>query len=374
MSFNFYYQSGDFKTSVKMLALIHASETGENVECYFEDHIWENAAKNFVPGGININEVYKKRALELREKYDFISLNYSGGVDSWTALHTFIDNGIKIDQIVVRFPFSFLNKKLHSPNSINTHEFNRLSEWDFTVKPDLEILAKTHPEINIELVDWLEVNNLNVNEGNFTEIHGQYRFGSVLRMPAMSDTRLEKTHLDLGHSVCNLYGVDKPRLKYKNGKFFFHFNDGAMAVCPPRLDNLAGNEYFFWGSTNVALSQLHLLKQWFILNPQYIYCIDDTVKVKTPQYATMRWRNYAEIIKFIIYPKWDFNRFQCDKPSFGSVRNSRPGDVCIESRPELNYSLKKYHYLSSSYFNKIDKKFKFDNGELRQIMTKMIEV
>jgi len=50
-----------------------------------------------------INELYKQRALELREQYDYLALYYSGGHDSSNVLYAFLDNGIPIDEVVTYY-------------------------------------------------------------------------------------------------------------------------------------------------------------------------------------------------------------------------------------------------------------------------------
>ena len=46
-------------------------------------------------------ELCRQRAQELRDSYNYIRLSFSGGADSLTALHSFVDNNIHLDEIVV---------------------------------------------------------------------------------------------------------------------------------------------------------------------------------------------------------------------------------------------------------------------------------
>lgn len=49
----------------------------------------------------SIQNLYKKRAESLRNKYDYLILHYSGGADSHNILETFMLNGIHLDEICI---------------------------------------------------------------------------------------------------------------------------------------------------------------------------------------------------------------------------------------------------------------------------------
>ena len=43
-----------------------------------------------------LTDLYKKRALSLRQKFDHITIEFSGGADSWTALYSFLRQGLHV--------------------------------------------------------------------------------------------------------------------------------------------------------------------------------------------------------------------------------------------------------------------------------------
>jgi hypothetical protein len=71
----------------------------------------------------SIEQLYRARAQELRDKYDYISLSFSGGADSWNMLNVFLSNNIHIDEIYTRFALSGTRKHMsahsHDKSSIN---------------------------------------------------------------------------------------------------------------------------------------------------------------------------------------------------------------------------------------------------------------
>ena len=47
----------------------------------------------------DIYELYRQRAMQLRNDYDYLVLIYSGGIDSHTILETFLENNIHLNEI-----------------------------------------------------------------------------------------------------------------------------------------------------------------------------------------------------------------------------------------------------------------------------------
>jgi hypothetical protein len=88
----------------------------------------------------SIQEIKVARARQIREKYGYLVLFWSGGTDSHTILKTFVENGIKLDRIVYS-----LNGKW---SSIRHTEFRDI------LRPGLkEYLHRHNYEVEIELVD-----------------------------------------------------------------------------------------------------------------------------------------------------------------------------------------------------------------------------
>ena len=59
----------------------------------------------------DIDELYRQRAHQLRDKYDYVVLWFSGGADSNNVLNSFIDNDIKIDEVVSMINYSATGDK-----------------------------------------------------------------------------------------------------------------------------------------------------------------------------------------------------------------------------------------------------------------------
>ena len=77
----------------KIDAILEANASGKWVEWDYHDAIFSQSKWDSNPP-IELEDLYLQRALQLREAYDHLVLFYSGGVDSWYILNTFIKNNI----------------------------------------------------------------------------------------------------------------------------------------------------------------------------------------------------------------------------------------------------------------------------------------
>ena len=92
---HFYYDNDKnvYQTQLEALA--------SNKNCWFYFNDLEFSKLNWkVEPTESLDELYVLRAQELRDKYDYLILCYSGGTDSTHVLETFYYNNIHIDEIV----------------------------------------------------------------------------------------------------------------------------------------------------------------------------------------------------------------------------------------------------------------------------------
>ena len=98
-----YYRVGGKTYTSKFEALLIASNTNQKITFHYYDEVWDYTINSFNPDNINLLEMYKERAQQIRDKYDYLVLHFSGGSDSVTALQAFIHNGIKLDEVYVKW-------------------------------------------------------------------------------------------------------------------------------------------------------------------------------------------------------------------------------------------------------------------------------
>jgi hypothetical protein len=149
-----YYTVGNEKFFSKPMALTKATETNQFPEWNFNNETF-SAQDWLTDPAINIHELYRIRAQQLRDRYDYIRLEFSGGGDSTTALYSFVNNGIHIDEVVFRYPKT--GEKNVSDDPFNCKPENTLSEARYAAYPVLNWLTTAAPRTKITTHDYSAV-------------------------------------------------------------------------------------------------------------------------------------------------------------------------------------------------------------------------
>lgn len=309
-----YYQVGQDRYFSKPLALIEGTRRNIHPE-------WQFNKKEFgtfdwtVEPSTDLRELYRLRALQLREKYDYLKLEFSGGGDSTTVLYSFVNNGIHLDEVIFRYPTAA--EKNVSSDPYNTKAENTLSEWEFAAKPILQWLATNHPEIKITMHDYTEqlVANPAQDESWVFKTREYFQPGWIYK----HDIRALKQHmkvLDSGKKFCTIYGIDKPKLCVRDGNWCLYFMDIMANTANPEAGEFKGNifnEYFYWtpDMPEILCKQSHMIRNWFSL-PQNQYL---EFLIRWPNYSWSQRTTYEQIIRPLIYPDYDPTTFQVSKPT-----------------------------------------------------------
>jgi hypothetical protein len=256
-----YYRANLFgnnfiETSSKIEALEIAKRFNGHVSYHFNDDEYSSYDWS-QPINESINELYRQRAHQIREKYDHVVLLYSGGYDSENILKTFVNNNIHIDCIV-----SFYHE-LDKDNLVN----NSLNvEWVTQTWPRLQKILPSIP--NTEFVR-LNISDLALNFIDQCYADYQYRLSYMIapNVGARSSIRFKLKKKYQEGNTCILYGVDKPRLRYKNEKFIFNFLDVINSNNNP-VNTDTGYEWFYWSADfpKLVIKQAQIVKQYWQSN------------------------------------------------------------------------------------------------------------
>ena len=268
----------------------------------------------------SIRSYYHARAKEIREKYDYIILNCSGGADSTTMLYSFIQQGLHVDEVFVRHATS--GTKGHDPDPTNLQASNEYSEFEYAAKPLLEWLAKVSPRTKITVHDFsLDVLNDNLTwDENFIHWCGDYVTpGCVVRYTHAS-LKDSLNLFDKGKRIGMLFGTDKPRFSIEGNKLYLRFMDRVVhSATPSAVNNGYDNtevELFYWAPTASAMAlvakQCHMIRDWFNhpMNHRMRFMLDNTW-LANPANRTV----FESMCKTIIYPDYDASTFQVNKPA-----------------------------------------------------------
>jgi hypothetical protein len=186
-----YYQVGNRVFNYRVRALQEATRTKQSVQWVFNNDVF-SAMDWRTPLNVSLNEIYRIRAQQLRQKYDYLVLYFSGGADSTVVLQSFVNNNIKLDEIVVGWPVS-QTQGTYTPNNTDTQARNMLSEWDYSIKPKLDWIAKHHPEIRITVCDILSDPKNNHFREDLVTLVDNHSFIGVNRNQALNQVLQERT-------------------------------------------------------------------------------------------------------------------------------------------------------------------------------------
>lgn len=299
---------GDQKFDDKYQALLHASETNQNIKFWYHYDVYTKFDRTLL-GKISLNTLYKERAQQLRDTYDYLILFYSGGADSHNILKTFMDNDIQLDEVCVKWPKPLMDHKWYIPNNTDTTAKNYWSEWDYCVKPILDWLAANKPSIKITIKDYTTSDELDMDEKFSTNTNHGFR-AAILLNSVVSDS--EKQMISKGKTVANIYGLDKPLLVLNDNTISMCFTDNAIVTGYRSVLNPNGAEFFYWSPDMpiLAFEQAYQLSLHYKQNPNLMKFLFTTDNNESDR--KIKNQMQQDIAKTVIYDNWDF-RFQSTK-------------------------------------------------------------
>jgi hypothetical protein len=316
-----FYLVGWKKIYNKVLALIESKRTGYDIIWNFNDSIYSKF--NWAtPIELSLDELYRIRAQQLRNKYDYISLQFSGGADSTNVLHAFIDNNIFIDEIVMQIP-EMDRKNL---KDFDMSERNIYGEIEYVAIPYLKSLGfKLHPNTKIIMQDICKSALELFKNDDWIESHvpsGHVTISTMARqaMPIFDQTLLR---LSEKQNVCQLIGVDKPMVYFDGTEYYAYFADTSVTHANPtelsyenKRNNGFQTEFFYWTADlpEIVVKQAQVIKA---------ACEVDTAKQLLWKQALVKHLGeFRDTLDPIIYPAIPRPKFQTKKPSTILVGNS----------------------------------------------------
>jgi hypothetical protein len=299
----------------KLEAILQANTSGQQIswdyhDQHFSRYDWSKEPTQSLP------DLYRDRAQQLRDNYDYLVLFYSGGVDSTTILNAFVHNNIPIDEIYVFGAFRF-----------EEAQYGKLG-WDpspgyYTreVAQALPMVKKLtqNSKVKITVYDWGQ----DIVEAA-KDLDWIWRAGTRFDPTCMVRSRFHKIireHNEMVHRgkrVGFVYGVDKPRLLRDNNSIYFAFLDIIMTLGAMPTNDILGeywenDEYFYWTPNfpEIAIKQSHVLTRWLKARNRLhlIRNMNNPAQFHDDKY-------YYEVNRAVYQDMgWDFNTWQIQKPT-----------------------------------------------------------
>ena len=301
-----YYKVGAEIFDHKISALLRATETRTRPTWHFHDDVYNGLNwEEDLP--ISLPQIYQQRAKQLREKYDYITISFSGGSDSWTVVNAFISSNTYIDEIFVRWPVAGTQK--HQVNATDTSAGNILSEWELAIVPSLKKIRDLIPDTKITIHDWSnEILTSEVTDKDWMLTQDFLNVASFLKFQSIG--KGEQQAIDKGLKTAIVFGIDKPQLWAKDGNIYCYFLDKLVNTHAYGENRVS--ELFYWTPDfpEITLVQSRLLFKYIKDNPAVADLIDRN-KLYNPETKAI-WNSVA---RSIIYQEYSqLGLWQSKKP------------------------------------------------------------
>lgn len=310
-----YYTVGDFKTYSKVEAIELHKQTGIHPHWDFNELVF--SCYNWVKEPTNsLDELYALRARQIRDKYDYVVIFYSGGADSLNIVNTFIKNNIKIDEIAT---YTY-HEADSDPNSFFNSELTKVAYPQIKAWQDLNVSFQ-HRDIDLSRITFDIVNDKHYDINR--AYYANYAFGNNnLARSYIRDTVSDyRTLIAQGKKVVFVWGSDKPRIYKENNRLcikFLDLIDGAISNRTQMLNrDWEYDELFYWApeAVDIVCKQGHILKRvieknnLFANNKNYSdYRSEEKVKFIDNEL------NFRNLINTLIYSEFDPTTFSVGKP------------------------------------------------------------
>jgi hypothetical protein len=366
--FDFFSKNGYYTINDKIalhigVACQEATRTRHPIQWHFNDDAFASIDWTQT-WGVHISEVYRRRAQQLRDKYNYIILALSGGADSTTILESFLYNNIHLDEVVVVWPYSLTHGKYTPTN--NPDPRNTVSEWYFSVQPKLEWLAKNHPEVKLTILDQMADMRPGESFDNKWTVLESHNFGSMTRQIAI-DEELKKRQ-EKHHDVVLITGSSPPRISLLDNRYLaVSFNSRDATCAMGKTDYIDSStfrnvEYFYWtpDMPELVREQAHLLLDHLNKNFQdrelfATYHLKTNQRNEKVRDAVVN-QARRELIKKIVYPNWITETFQ----AFKAMDNYHKSEVYrwfFYDKEESDQYLQGWQHAMNSQYALIDPLF-----------------
>lgn len=287
----------------------------EQIQWVFNDETfdkldWKNSS------GISLTELYRMRAQQLREKYNYLMLAFSGGGDSTNILDSFVLNNIHLDEVVVHWPRHQTAGK-YNP-SMDTDAKNFTSEWDYLIEPKLKWLEKVAPNIKITIYDNLVDMRPEEPSEDFMNITSKHTWNAVKRYRGLDDVFFERQEKYKNCAI--MLGVNPPFIARVQRHFLLFFADSVTSTYQSDYTYRGPRtvEFFYWtpDMPEIIKEQAHALLKHLQISPDLLSLVPEwnvnpakrPVSVGRPLLEKQRrW------MKSILYPTYDYQNLQVNK-------------------------------------------------------------
>ena len=317
------YELGNYivngqKYTNKIQAILEAQKTLADITWDFHNDFFNKIDWTIEPQ-LSLPQMYKVRAQQIRDQYDYIVIMFSGGADSTNVLYSFLDNNIRVDEIVASAPMSGLNN--WNWNEQDTSVNNTISETKYALFPILDEVAVKFPNVKITINDYFE------DIIKYKTDEWLYRCQDWINPVSFVKGNLDKfKHLvnlaEQGKRIGVVWGAEKPILRYDNGSIYSLVADGGVNVPDPPFTVEYPNVdkvLFYWTAdyADIMVKQSHVAAK-YAYKKENLWLVDAMKQLSNPGAWVAADTNnpkgdWQRGIIPAIYPTTFKDVFQCQK-------------------------------------------------------------
>jgi len=259
-----YYSVGSHTVFSKVEALEISKRINAPIQYHFNDAEFSACNWSKEPGD-SLHELYERRAQQIRLKYDYVVLFYSGGADSHNMLESFLHAGVEPDEIA---SFHSYDADYDKSSTFNREIFETAIPYVQQLKASGRLSAGVQHRL-IEMGGIISQFNKDVDWHNFC-----YFVNSSVSINNVARSRLRKYIKDwaniiaAGKSLCLVWGYDKPRVNQVDDCFYLEFmdiQDNCISVINQQYPQSGYFDEMFYHTPDIpeiAVKQAHIVKNF----------------------------------------------------------------------------------------------------------------
>jgi hypothetical protein len=306
-----FYEVNGHKTFSKMEAVELEQRFGVHSQWNFNQSVF--GKENWLEEPtLDLSRMYRMRARQIRESYDYCVLFYSGGSDSNNILSYWLQEGLKLDEIATMWNLEGSKDKESYMNAeINHVVFDRVQKLkDQGLDFKFRLI-----DITRDTIDGI----MNAGEDYIYLLNNHFTVNHIAKNNFRDKIKDYADLIAQGKSVCFVWGIEKPQIFPDGDRHYLQFFDMMDNCVSPyaqaRIKQGWYDELFYWtpDMPELVIKQAHALLEFtetchmpeFYQDKPNRYGYNRTLK----QYVT------SAAAKLILYPSWDPNTYCNGKPS-----------------------------------------------------------
>lgn len=315
-----YYKVKDKVFYNKTDALLYASQYGGDLDWHYHREKF-NAVNWAVEPELSLDEFYRIRAQQIRDKYDYVVLFLSGGADSTNVVWSFLNNNIRVDEVVISEPTEGMRN--FSTNTKDADVSNHISEIKHAAIPLANKIKALFPNVRVTMND-VFANMLEFKDEEWAFRSADWIHPSSLGRFTINHLTHIKKMAEEGKKIGLVYGVDKPvlfcdvddNIKVVIVDYGVNVPQQPFDLIYPSVDRVL----FYWTPDlpEMIVKQAHVVAKE-IYKPHNAHILNLMLDRRKPQLDDIADRNrhnqYERSIMYWIYPSIGYNAFQAGKPT-----------------------------------------------------------